>query len=168
MRVSEIQPGARVCLDANIFIYHFCGHSRQATELLLRIEGGQVRGFTTSLVLCEVMHRLMVIEAVSSGIVAGANPARRLRRRPEAVRSLTRYYLDTMRIPRMGVEVIEEGSNFLTASHPLRTTYGLLTNDSVLVATAIGAGMDVLATADRDFARVSDIQVAIVDDVITG
>lgn len=167
MRVNEIAPGSRVCLDANVFIYHFCGRSRQATELLLDVEDGQLHGFTTSGVLAEVLHRLMVIEAVSVGAISGASPARALRRRPEVVRALRRYYRDTSSIPAMGVEVIEPGGDLLRASHPLRTGYGLLTNDSLLVAAALGAGMDVLATADRDLARVREIDIALLDDVST-
>jgi hypothetical protein len=37
--------------------------------------------------------------------------------------------------------------------------FGLLTNDSVIVATLRDAGVSAIATADRDFERVDGLQV---------
>ena len=66
MIVADLVAGDSVFVDSNILIYHFGPHPTLAascSQLVQRIENLDVHGFTSSHVLGEVAHRLMVFEA---------------------------------------------------------------------------------------------------------
>lgn len=157
--LSEVPSGTRVFLDATIFLYHFTGVSSSCRSLLSRCEDGQLNGLTSSVAVAEVTHRLMTIEAVSRGLVTPGNVARKLRERPEIVRRLSLYQEQVEKIPWMGVEIVPLERRLLTLASPLRTRYGLLTNDSLLLATALDLGTVAFASADRDFERIDTVQL---------
>lgn len=164
MRLSDLPTGVSVGVDANVFILHFCGRSRECTGFLRRVEAREVRAVTTHEILAEVLHRLMVLEALEGGSVSGRNPARSLREKPEVVRALHRYYDDTSAIQAMGVRLLPPVGNSLEASHRFRREAGLLTNDSLFAATLVENGIGVIVTGDRDFLRVDGLDVALVND----
>ena len=85
MTLDQVPGGTRVLIDSNIFIYHFAGQSEDCSSFLVRVERREVHGFTGPVVLLEVAHRLMLIEAAEHGGL-GPNPAARLSRQPDAVR----------------------------------------------------------------------------------
>jgi predicted nucleic acid-binding protein len=68
-RIENLPAGARLFLDANIFVYAFLGHSNQCRELLRRCAAEQVLGITTLDVVNEVTHRMMLAEALGSGVI---------------------------------------------------------------------------------------------------
>ena len=59
----------------------------------------------------------------------------------------------------MGVEItaLTEATIFQGARHQRR--YGLLTNDSLIVATMLQQGVRLLATADRGLAVVDEVEI---------
>lgn len=67
MTLEEIPAGARIFIDSTIFIYHFTAASPACRTLLERCEAGDVRGLTSTAVLAEVAHRLMMSEALGGG-----------------------------------------------------------------------------------------------------
>ncbi len=157
--LAEIPAGTSVFLDATIFLYHFAGASRSCRSLLSRCEAGLLQAVTSTVAVAEVTHRLMTIEAVARGLVAPGNVVKKLRGRPEIVRQLSLYQEQAEKIPRMGVEVVPLDRRLLAIAAPLRTRYGLLTNDSILLATALDRGITAFASADRDFERVDTVQL---------
>jgi predicted nucleic acid-binding protein len=165
MRLDRIPSGAPVFLDANIFIYHFTGHSQQCTALLARCERGQPAGVTGVHVLAEVAHRLMAIEAVRKGLVTTGNVAAKLRAHPQVVRRLTDYQANIETLLAIDIQVVSLESDDLVASGAIRRTTGLLMNDSLSVAMLRREGISALATTDRDFGRVSDLRVFVPDDL---
>ena len=68
-RIENLPAGVRLFLDANIFVYAFLGHSNQCRELLGRCATEQVLGITTLDVVSEVTHRMMLAEALGSGLI---------------------------------------------------------------------------------------------------
>lgn len=144
-------------VDATIFIYHFTGLSRECRELLERCEGGEVEGVTSTTVLAEVAHRLMMIEAVSRRLVEPGNVATKLRAKPAVVRKLSLYQEQVDRIPLMGIDVRPDDMATFHRSRVGRATHGLLTNESMVLASAFETGADAVATADRDFRRAREI-----------
>ena len=159
MTLERVPPASRIFLDSTIFIYHATGASPQCRALLERCEVGEVAGVTSVLVLAEVAHRLMIIEAVAIGLVPGKDVVKKLRARPDLVRRLHVYQEQIERIPLMGVDVIPLEVGTLLRSADIRREYGLLVNDSLVVATARGAGIGHLASADPDFDRVKDLKL---------
>jgi len=61
----ELPAGQTVFIDANIFIYHFTGLSQECSSFLERCERGELWGVTAVHIILEVLHRLMMIEAVT-------------------------------------------------------------------------------------------------------
>jgi len=155
--LEHLPDGARVFLDANVFVYHFTGASPTCRDLLRRCEEGLVSGVTSALVLAEVAHRLMMIEAVVRGLVTPGNVARKLRDRPEVVRGLRDYQANVDAIGWMGLEVLAIDPGAWMRSAEVRSAWGLMVNDSLIVTACRDAGIGALASADRDFARVPDL-----------
>lgn len=114
---------------------------------------------TSTVVLAEVSHRLMMIEAVSRGLVEPGNVASKLRSKRGIVRKLKIYQEQLDLIPLMGISVQNVDVPAFDRSRHGRAEYGLLTNDSLVLASAVGAGVDGIATADRDLIRIREIEV---------
>ena len=67
--IANLPAGTHLFIDANIFIYAFLGHSNQCRDLLGRCATEQVVGITSLDVVNEVTHRMMLAEALGSGVI---------------------------------------------------------------------------------------------------
>jgi predicted nucleic acid-binding protein len=159
MNLGHIKPGSRVFIDANIFIYHFTDRSEESSNFLSRCEKGEVYGFTSTNVLLEVLHHLMMIEAVSRGLVKPPNVLRKLEKDPAKVRLLSEYFIYTLKIPDMGIDVMPISFDAIVKSQPVRASYGLLVNDSLAVAMMQEKAVRDLASGDKTFSRVKGLSV---------
>lgn len=157
--LARIEPGRRVFVDSSIFIYHFLAASEQCRVLLRRCECQEVSGVTSAVVLAEVLHRLMMLEAVEANLVSPGNVAKKLRAKPDVVRQLRRYEERVARIPLMGIQILPFDLTLLLGSTGVRRQHGLLTNDSLVATSARLAKCDSLATGDADLERVEDLSV---------
>ena len=153
--IERIASGTVTFIDSTIFIYHFSGVSRDCMEFLERCERGEIKGSTSTLVLAEVLHRLMMIEAVASGALQPGNLARKIRDKPELIKGLKSYQKQVEQIPLMGIDILPVDLKVSLRSREFRSRYGLMTNDSLVAASAAEAGINCLASADKDFSRVS-------------
>lgn len=160
MKLDEVGEGQRVFADATIFAYHFTAASAACRRFLKRCESGELKGFTSAAAVAEVTHRLMTIEAVSLGLVTPGSAAKKLRKKPALVKKLRLYDEQAKLIPLMGIEVLPLDLKVLVDASAHRRGNGLLVNDSLMASTALGTGIDVIATADRDFRRVRNVRVA--------
>ena len=165
MTLADVPRSETVFIDANVLIYHFAGRSDECSAFLTRIESGEVRGFTGQMILLEVAHRLMVIEAAERGFPLGSNPAARLARRPDLVRQLSKYHFSAAKIPRMGIEVLPIPDEVLGRSQEYRQTHGLLVNDSLVPLQMRESRITILASEDAAFDRVPWIKRAAPQDV---
>jgi predicted nucleic acid-binding protein len=156
LTLDDVPSGARVFIDSTIFIYHATAVSPQCRGLLERCEKGDLAGVSSVLVLAEVAHRLMTIEAVGCGAIAGKDVVKKLRARPDLVRRLHVYQEQVDRIPLMGIEILPLDWGALVRSADVRRESGVLANDSLVVVTARDAGIAHLASADPDFGRIED------------
>ena len=159
MRLSEIQAEETVFIDANIFVYHFTGVSDESTVFLKRCEGGELAGVTGMNILIEVLHRLMLIEAVINGFVRPGNVVKKLKKKPDIIRKLTRYQTQTLSIMDMGIAVLPLPGEILQSSLRFREKCGLLVNDSLTAAMMDLTGIINLATMDKDFEKVEGVRV---------
>ena len=165
MRFEEIALGQAVFVDANVFLYHLTGRSQACRDLLAQCEAGEVQGLTGTHVVLEVLHRLMMLEAVQRGLVSPGNVARRLKEHPEVVRLLSEYARHAGRISDMGIRVLPIDGELVRSSQEVRTRTGLLVHDSISVTMMEQQGMKVIATQDKDFLRVDGLQVYTADDI---
>jgi predicted nucleic acid-binding protein len=165
MTLVQIEEGTAVFIDANIFIYHFADRSTQCSDFLLRCESREVRGVTSILVIIEVCHRLMMIEAVKKNLVSAGNIATKVAARPQLIRHLVTYENDVRAILGMGIEIVSANEDTLMKGLAVQQRFGLLTNDSVIVAAMLQNDIRLLATADRQFELVREIETAKPTDV---
>jgi len=161
MPVSSLEglaAGSQVLIDANIFIYAANRRSRQCVEFLDRCAREEIRGATTVEVLSEVCHRLMLEEALAAGVVTRA-VAPALRRRRHAIQSLQNYWPLVTRLLDSNLLTLDLDQARFRRAQLMREQYGLLTNDSLVLAAADTFGIDALATADDDFEHVAWLTV---------
>lgn len=159
MILAELLDSDRVFIDANIFIYHFGGHSSDCKALLERCAQGKLPGYTSTPVLAEVLHRLMVAEAVANGLVTAKMAVRKLGDTPDLIKQLTQYQEDVNKISQMNIAILSLTPDILWRSAEVRKSEGLLTNDSLAIACMREHGLTKIATANGDFDRVSGITV---------
>ena len=150
MTLAHLEEGSAVFIDANVLIYHFVGASPECTGLLGRCEAREVRG---------------LIEAVERKLVSPGNVVRKLVRRADVVRQLARYQASVEAIPAMGIDIspVTETTILLGLRHQRR--YGLLTNDSLIVASMQQQGVRSLATADERLGIVDEIELFVPADL---
>jgi predicted nucleic acid-binding protein len=165
MTFDAIEEGSILFIDANVFIYHFTGVSGECTSLLSRCEAEDVRASTSAVVVAEVCHRLMMIEAVERRLVSPGNVVRKLTKRPDVVRQLATYEANVEAIGLMGIDVAPLTIATILQGLRLQKRYGLLTNDSLLIATMMHHGARLLASADRRIAAVSEIEIVTPTDL---
>ena len=163
--LSRIEEGTEVFIDSNIFIYHFIDASSECTDFLKRCEKGELFGVTSTNVLIEVLHRLMMFEASRKKLAAPPNIMKKLRKNPDKIGRLNDYFFSTHKIINMGVTVHPVTMETMIKSHTMRVAYGLLVNDSILAAGMQEQGIDALATSDDDFSRVEGLAVFSPGDV---
>lgn len=159
MRLADLRPGDAVFVDANIFIYHFGTRSLECRVFLERCAGRELRGHTATPTLAEVAHRRMLAEAIQAGIVTAKTAVRRLKERPDLVMRLTRYNQDMGKILEMNLTILSLTPEAFSGSAAERTSHGLLTNDSLVVALMRANGLTKLATADGDLERIPGLEV---------
>ena len=164
MSLDAIPAGARVLVDANILIYAKRGMSAQCRRFLERCAQRAISGVLTTIVVAEFCHRRMMQEAQSRGL-SGSNPAKALSQNPALVRQLTQYRQDMEDLlgGELALLAIEE-ADFAHALE-LQRQHGLLTNDSLNLAAALRAGVNLLATADPQFDSLPGITVFRPDDL---
>ncbi len=159
MRLDSIESGSEVFIDSNIFIYHFTGVSNESNAFLNRCEQGDLNGVTSVNVLLEVLHRLMMIEAVRKKLVRPPNVVKKLKKFPEKIKQLNEYSINTQRIVEMGIAVKTISFEAILKSQTFRAGYGLMINDSLIVASMQEEGIKALATNDKVFSKIEGISV---------
>jgi len=162
--LPNIPAGADVFLDANILIYALVGASPECELLLERCARQEVFGFTSLDIIHEATHRLMVNEAFQKGLIAKPR-AEDLRRHPAVVQSLSEYWGQASEIFNMNVLILPTDEAIARRAHTVRSRYGLLTLDSVLVAAMEELTIRHLASHDQDFDRIDTLTVYHATDI---
>ena len=160
--LADVPDGLRIFLDANIFVYHFSGPtplSPAASTLLERVEAGSVAGVTSTLVLVETLHRLMILEAVGTLKIPPRDAVRYLKEHPEQAKTLDRHHAVPAIVAGIGIAIADVQVDDVRRSHDIKRRFGFLTNDAVLVATMERLEITALASNDGDFTRVDGLTV---------
>lgn len=166
MKPEELPHGTQVSIDANVVIYHFTGRSQQSRQILSRCQAGEIHGTCISHIALEALHRLMMIEAVSQGLV-GSNPARKLSESPDKVKGLRSCYASFELLEAFGIKIASLSPKAVGRTPWWSLQYGLLANDAGQLAAMEDHGLHHLVTADRQFMNVSQIRTWLIDDVLT-
>jgi predicted nucleic acid-binding protein len=160
MILADLAAGDSVFVDANIFVFHFGpdpAYGPPCGQLVQQIQNQRLRGFTSTHVLAEVSHRLMVLEASTlAGWVAG-KVKRRLKQQPGAVKQLTQFRSAIETILRSQIHVFTIGPALFADAVVLSQQHGLMTNDALILAVMQTNGLSKIASEDADFDRVPGI-----------
>lgn len=161
MTFMHIPANAALFVDANVFVYHFTPDPNLGPEcqrLFDRITKHQeFPAYTSTHILSEVAHQLMIMEATTRLGWPLAGITRRLRRHAAEVQKLTRFRQAIDDIPRLGVEVLSVDRHLMPLAASLSQLHGLLINDAVTLACMQDQGIVGIASHDADFDRVPGI-----------
>jgi len=157
--LEEMPSQTKVFIDSNIFIYHFLDVSESCTNFLERAETEDIDAYTSTIVLAEVMHRLMIAEAVEKYDVEPRGTVRFLKENPEVIPTLEKCENAIEKIPQFGINILPSSTEAIFQSRELRRRYLLMTNDSLNLYVMKCSHLSDIATNDGDFERVEDIQV---------
>lgn len=169
MNLDDIPRGSLCVVDTNVLLYAEQGASLQAQRLLRRIEKREVLGVVPQPVWQELMHKLMLAEALMLGHLSGGNPARQLASKPEVIKWLTLYKDKIKALVMLGMRFEPcRQIDLMDKAIAIQERHGLLTNDSVIVAMALRLEADMLVSADRQFQAVEDVKVYAPSDIKLG
>lgn len=158
---SQLATGDSVFLDANTLIFHFGLHATfgaACNQLLARIEQQDLLGYTSTHVLSEMAHRLMLVEASA---LPGWTPNKiklRLRQQPAACAALTQFRAAIDAVLQSRIVVLSIAPSLVAGAAVVSQQHGLLSNDALIVAVMQNQGLVNLASADADFDRVRGIK----------
>ena len=160
MLLSEIVDNSNVFIDSNIFIYHLTKFEKFADsclELFQRVETGKLSGYTSTLVLAELLHRLMFIEASNKLKLLPKEILKFLKANPEKITLLTDHLESYNLIERMGITILPVNDKDIEQSNSLKKKYRLFTNDAINLSIMKNNGIIFLCSNDSDFERVDFI-----------
>jgi uncharacterized protein len=94
--LKALPLSSEVFIDANIFLYHIMRRPKffpPCHEFFTAIESGAYNGFTSTLVLNEVLHKLIVAEATNTyGLRSEHDAANVLKQNPEKIIGLSQVW----------------------------------------------------------------------------
>ena len=157
MFLHEIEAGSKVFIDANIFVYHFSKGSefnKSCTDFLYRVETSQLHGFTSTGIIMEASHRLMMVEASSVLDIEIRNLPKYLKQHPDIVKQLTKHLTVPDKIVELNIEIVQITQKVIEASQLNKTKYGFLSNDALTLKIMEDIGIANIASNDSDFKRV--------------
>ncbi len=159
MKFDDLKKGDNIFIDENIFVYNFGGQSNECKEVLLRSAKGELTGYTLTSILAEVLHRLMIAEAIEKDYISDKNPVKSLKRNPEVIKQLSTYIHNVNKISEMNIKIVELTNKFIKESSKIRRSEGLLTNDSIVAASMKNLGLKNLITNDSDFDHIKWLRI---------
>ena len=165
MNLGQIRAGELVVLDTNILVYANQRKSAECAQLLGRCARAEVKGIVPMPMVAELMHTLMLIEARENGWIDRPNPARVLSEKRELVQRLTNYEKQMHQFLGIGLRLESVVTMDLVEAMGIRREFGLLTNDSLLVAVARRLNCDSIATADGAFQHLKGFTVYAPEDL---
>ena len=166
MNLDDIQSGSLCVADTNVLLYAEQGVSQQCQRLLRRCATGEIILSLPQTVWHELCHKLMLAEAMMAGKVTGPGPASKLARRPEVIKGLGLYMQKLTALVHLGLGFEPcAREDFFDTAFAYQKKYGLLTNDSLILAAAVRLKADVLATADMAFQHIQELPVAMPSDI---
>lgn len=158
--LSQLATGDAVFLDANTLVYHFQPHpihGPACNQLLSRIDQQDLVGYTSTHVLSELAHRLMMIEASALPSWTASKIKLRLRQHPAAISNLTQFRTAVDAILQSRIVMLTIAPSLIAHATIVSQQNGLLSNDALIVAVMQSHGLANLASSDSDFDRVQAI-----------
>lgn len=127
--INEISDNSRVIVDSNIFICSALRHPkyhRSCYNLFTKIEERHIRGYIPSIVIQEVLHRLMIAELQKiSGEKDLQKIKNHIRKKPQSFKTLSICWTAVEQIFQMGFPVLGETADSIHKSILFSQKYSL-------------------------------------------
>jgi predicted nucleic acid-binding protein len=169
--LASLPAGNHIFVDTNIFTLHYRGKSLSCSAFLARVAQGEVFAYVNLQVLSDLLHKLMLAEAVSKGMIAKMSAAQ-LKNRFQTNRALAGQLVDYQtqfeNSLRIGFSILPLNRRLLVATKAERITYGLLTGDSLHLGcmSRRRPALADIATQDGDFLHIGGVTMWQPMDVI--
>ncbi len=161
--LTKLPANSTVFVDTNLLSYLYIRKDELAQSVarfLARGSDGEIQIVTSTSVVEDVLHRVMIFEAVTRHDIEPSRAVAYLKKHPTLVRSLTKHLTIPSQLHnQFNINILAVTHADLHGSKRFCSEYGLMTNDSVIVATMQRHKIIHLATNDHDFERVQEIQV---------
>lgn len=161
--LDNLIPESKVFVDANIYLHTILGHplyKYRCQRFLENIENGLYRAMTSSLVLNEVLHKLMLAEAVRMYKLSSERDALKLiKEKPELISNMSEVWKTYSDLNKYPITVFSIDKESLNIAVLLSKKYGLLISDAVHASIMKINNIDNIATNDGDFERIEGITV---------
>lgn len=161
--LSQIPNGVPVMLDANIVVYALFPQTKQhkaCKALLTRGAKDEVKLHLVVNTAADIIHRAMIWELLAQRTVQRSSEAvTYLKKHPQIIQTLTRHKTILNNLKQARINILPLTYRDLHNSRRTRDQYGLMTNDSLIIAVMSRENIRHLATNDRDFGRVEGIMV---------
>jgi predicted nucleic acid-binding protein len=157
MIFADLPAGEAIFLDANTLVYHFQPHptfGSACNQLVTQIEQQQVVGYTSTHMLTEAAHRLMMIEAMAQFAWKLPKIKERLLKDPSKLKQLTRFRGAVNAVLQSQVRILSIPPLLIDTACTISQQTGLLSNDALTVAVMQANGLTNIASNDADFDRV--------------
>ena len=149
--------------DTNIFIYSALDHPKYGnpcTQLIHEVESGKIEGYIPTIVLNELLHRLMIAEVIERGFALNTGDAIRiLKTDKNTIQSLDICWNEIDRLFDVGFIILKEKINTLAESLIISHRYSLLATDAYIVSFAKSYNIVNIITNDSDFEKVEWLKV---------
>jgi len=161
--LESLPLSSDVFIDANIFLYHIMKRPKffpACNVFLSRIESGSYNGITSTLVLNEVLHKLIVAEAAKIyRLCSEQNVVNMLKREPEKISELMQVWKNYADLKDYPIIICSFDETALDMAVDLSNRHGLLISDASHLAVMKAQGITNIATNDSDFERVNGIDI---------
>ena len=160
MTFADLAANDHIFLDANTLVYHFAAHQvfgPAANQLMTRIENQQLAGYTSTHVLSEAAHRLMMIEAATLPGWKQTKVKLRLLQQPSALQTLTLFRSAVETVLQSRIQTLAIPPSLIVSAAVISQQVGLLSNDALIVAVMQAHGLSHLASNDADFDRAAGL-----------
>ena len=122
--------------------------------LIYEVESGEIMGYIPTIVLNELLHRLMIAEVIKRGFARNTKDAIKVLKRDKSIiPSLDICWEELDRIFEMRFTILKEKPDTFEESILISRKYSLLAKDAYIASFARSYGITNVATNDRDFER---------------
>jgi len=156
--LESLEPNSEVFVDVNIFLYSIFDHltlKPSCEGFLTKIESNEYKAVTSSLVLNEVVHKLMLAEVANiRNLDSDRKSLRLIRRNPDVITGLSQTWSDYSDIKEYPITIKEIDEKAMDLAVEFCEEYRLLTSDATHIAIMKQNNITNLASNDSDFERV--------------
>lgn len=163
MKLSSIPPGTSVFIDANIFLFDIFEDTEfgdASYKFIKKIESMEIKGYTSTLVLDEVLFKMILMEASNKLNVPMKNVVRLLKKEPDKLAALEKSWENIREIHNMeNLTILGVTPAIFKDAVEIAQTCKLLPHDATHAAVTKEMNIRNIATNDEDFERVDFLSV---------